>query len=240
MSLDASVDHGLLPRSLKPLAEIAARRAGADGHAIYQIDPIQGSRELRFSCGAPVPEPGDIGFTTDSIPLRVSEEVAGLLTFVYRGSAIPPESRGVLEKVGGVIEAVWRLTVIPSVYARSAARVGELEMELADAKINDRAHGMLANGSPFDPVDTLARHVESVLKPGQLGEALTQITVEIEQQISDREIANRAKAVLQSRYGISEEQAHVHLRLVSRKSRRRLSAVAQDVLEEPQVKRANH
>jgi AmiR/NasT family two-component response regulator len=61
---------------------------------------------------------------------------------------------------------------------------------------------------------------------------LGQLLVEIEQEISERDLANRAKALLQSRYGMSEDQAHVHLRLVSRKSRKRLRDVARDLLEE--------
>src|SRR6202041_14627 len=112
-------------------------------------------------------------------------------------------------------------------YARKAARIGELEIELADSKIADRARGMLAGGAPpRDAVDTITRHVESVLRPGQFGTVLHQLTQEFEQEIAERELANRAKAILQSRYGMSEDQAHVHLRLVSRKSRKRLRDVA--------------
>jgi AmiR/NasT family two-component response regulator len=55
---------------------------------------------------------------------------------------------------------------------------------------------------------------------------------DIQQEIAERDLANRAKALLQRRYGMSEDQAHVHLRLVSRKSRKRLRDVARDVLEE--------
>jgi AmiR/NasT family two-component response regulator len=68
-----------------------------------------------------------------------------------------------------------------------------------------------------------------------LGTMIEQLTQDIEQDIAERELANRAKAVLQSRYGMSEDQAHVHLRLVSRKSRKRLSDVARDFLAEPRA-----
>jgi AmiR/NasT family two-component response regulator len=74
-----------------------------------------------------------------------------------------------------------------------------------------------------------------VLRPGQLGTVLAQLFQEIEREIEERELANRAKAVLQTRYGMSEDQAHVHLRLVSRKSRKRLRDVARDLLEETAV-----
>jgi AmiR/NasT family two-component response regulator len=40
----------------------------------------------------------------------------------------------------------------------------------------------------------------------------------------------RAKALLETRHGMSEEQAYFHLRVKSRSSRRRLSEVAQELL----------
>jgi hypothetical protein len=240
MSHNKWEDNGTLPRSLQPLALIALKEAGADGCAIYQVDPKTELRELKFAEGASVPESGPAvprsggaGFTVDSFPLRVGESVTGIIAFVFRGSAIAPATRAVLERISRAIEEVWRLSLVPTAYARSAARIGELETELADSKIADRARGLLANtASPRDSIDTIVRHVESVLRPGQLGTVLGQLTQEIEQEIAERELANRAKAVLQRRYGMSEDQAHVHLRLVSRKSRKRLRDVARDLLEE--------
>jgi AmiR/NasT family two-component response regulator len=91
---------------------------------------------------------------------------------------------------------------------------------------------LASSAAPRDAIDTIARHVESVLRPGQLGTVLGELTQGIEQEIAERELANRAKAILQSRYGMSEDQAHVHLRLVSRKSRKPLRDVARDLLEE--------
>jgi hypothetical protein len=224
-----------LPRSLQPLAQIALNDAGADGYAIYQVDPATESRELKFAWGVPVPEPGAAGFTVDSFPLRVGDATSGVLTFVFRG-VIAPATRAALERAASAIEVVWRLALVPDAYARNAARIGELEIELADSKIADRACGMLAKGAPpRGAIDTIVRHVESVLRPGQMETVLGQLTQEIEQEIAERELTNRAKALLQSRYGMSEDQAHVHLRLVSRKSRKRLRDVARDFLEEPRA-----
>jgi ANTAR domain len=234
MSTEPQADKSTLPLSLQALAQIAVQDAGADGYAIHQVDPRTGLRELKLAWGAPVPESDVAGFALDSFPLRVDDAVDGILTVVVRGESIAPATRAVLERIARAIEAVWRLTLVPGAYARMAARIGELEAELADAKIADRARGILANAQPpRDAVDAIVRHVESVLRPGQLGMVLTQLTAEMEQQIAERALANRAKAVLQNRYGMSEDQAHVHLRLVSRQSRRRLSDVARDFLEKP-------
>jgi hypothetical protein len=229
----------VIPRSLQPLALIALKEAGADGYAIYQIDPETDARELKFGWGASVPEAGQDGFTLESFPLRMGDAVTGLLVFVFRGKAVSASVRAVLERIAGTIQAVWRLSLVPATYAQAAARIGELETELADSKIADRARGLLANGVlPGDAIDTIVRHAESVLRPGELRTVLGQLNQEIEQEIAERDLATRAKAVLQSRYGMSEDQAHVHLRLVSRKSRKRLRDVARDVLQEPLAQRA--
>ena len=217
-------------RSLQPLAMIAAREAKADGCAMYQFDAA-GTRHETFSWGAQPPEKGETGFTVASFPLRADEASTGVLTFVFRGAVISPRAQSLLERIAGIIEEVWRLSQVPAMYARSAARIGELETALADSKIADRARGLLANHArDQDAIDTIVRHVESVLRPSQLRTTLDQFTKETEQELAERELAARAKAVLQSRYGMSEDQAHVHLRLVSRQSRKRLRDVARDVL----------
>ncbi len=227
---------GELRQSLHQLALLAAREARADGFAIHQLDPAGEGRELKFGWGAPPPEAGETGHTAISFPLHADDQVTGILTFVFHESVISPRAQSLLEKMAGAIGAVWRLSLLPTTYARNAVRIARLETELADSKIADRARGLLANGAPSrDAVDTILRHVESVLRPGQLRTVLGQLTGELEQEIAERELANRAKAVLQTRYGMSEDQAHVHLRLVSRKSRKRLSAVARDLLEETAV-----
>jgi ANTAR domain len=222
-----------LPRSLQPLAEIGLQKAGAAGYAIYQLDPRTNARELKFAAGAPVPETRQEGFTVTSFPLRAADEATGVLSFVFRGTAVSPGAQSILERIAGAIEEVWRLPLAPQTYARNAARIGALEAELADSKIADRASGLLAAGQPpADAIDTIARHVESVLRPGQLATVLEELIGEVQREIAERDLANRAKALLQSRYGMSEDQAHVHLRVVSRKSRKRLRDVARDLLDE--------
>jgi len=55
---------------------------------------------------------------------------------------------------------------------------------------------------------------------------------ELEQEIEERRLAGQAKQILQTIQGISEEQSHAQLRLLSRKSRRRLKEVAEQVIRE--------
>jgi ANTAR domain-containing protein len=225
-----------LPKSLQALAQIAVRYAGAEGFAIYQLNPKEAVQELRCSWGVQVPGHDAAGWATDSYELSVDESIQGLLVFVFRRGANSKNVRPVLERIAGAIESVWRLSFIPDEYARKAAHVGQLEAGLADAKIEDRARGMLSDAAlPEAGIDAILRHVESVLRPGQLATVLIQTVTDVENQVAERALANRAKNVLQRRYGMSEEQAHVHLRMTSRKSRKRLSEVALDVLRDARL-----
>jgi len=221
-----------LPRSLSLLAEITVHAAGALGYAIYQIDPCSGRRDLRAAAGAEVPESSGKGWVVHSLPLQMGDAVQGALALVFRGP-LPESSRMMVERMARSMEAVWRLTSVPGDYARGAARIGEMESELADSKIADRVRGILAEeGAPVssDALEAIVRHVETVLRPGHLGMAIQDAGERAEREIAERELARRAKAILQSRYGMSEDQAHAHLRLLSRKSRKRLRDVARDVL----------
>lgn len=233
MCQERSEDTPAVPQSLKPLALIAVKNAGADGFAIYRVNPGTGLREAVLAWGVPVPESNSGRFATASYPLRGGEGAEAILAFVFQDKAIDDHARAILARISLAIESVWCLTSIPGAYARKAARIGELETELADAKIADRARGLVATaGTSEDAVDIITRHVESVLRPGQLATELVQLAADVEQQIEDRSLANRAKYMLQSQHGMSEDEAHVHLRLVSRQSRKRLSDVARELLGE--------
>jgi hypothetical protein len=223
------------PRSIESLANLALRELPADGFAIYQLDPGSAEPVLKACGGLQATKSGEAeGFGVASFPLTIDDDVAGLLSFVFRNGTISAPARLLVEKIAGAIESLWRFSLIPARYARIALRIGELEVELADAKIADRAAGMLQNaGSSGNPIDAIAHHVESVLRPSGFDNALVETEGRFAQQLAERQLTSRAKAVLQSRYGISEEQAHVHLRIVSRASRKKLRDVAQALIEDP-------
>jgi hypothetical protein len=158
--------------------------------------------------------------------------VTGRLVFGFLSKEVPPFSQIVLGRVLAGIEAVWRLLERQDHYAALAARIGSLEAELADAKIADRTLGLLekASGSP-DALTAALRHIDSVLLTRQSASALERLAKELEDELAERALAVKAKAVLQSQYGMSEEQAHVHLRLTSRRSRRPMREIARELIE---------
>jgi hypothetical protein len=217
------------PRSIQSLAQLALRETQADGFAIHQLDADGGA----VLCREGLEAPGN-GAGVASFPLTVDDGVAGCVLFVFRNVSISASARLLLEKTARAIESVWRFSQAPERYARIAQQIGELEVELADAKIADRASGLLENAAiSGDPIQAIANHVESVLRPSEIENTLAQFQRDLAEQLTERQLTSQAKAVLQGRYGISEEQAHVHLRVISRTTRRRLRDVALALIENP-------
>ncbi len=223
------------PRSVESLAQLALRETRADGFAIYQLDPDSGDPMLKICGGLQTAESGKVkGIGVASFPLRIENGVAGCLSFVFRNPNIKPSDQPLLEKIARAIESIWKASRAAERYAQTAQRIGEMEAELADAKIADRASGILQTAAASRAsVDAIARHVESVLRPSELETTLARLEHELAEQLAERDLTAQAKKVLQSRYGITEEQAHVHLRMVSRTSRRRLRDIAQALIENP-------
>jgi hypothetical protein len=115
--------------------------------------------------------------------------------------------------------------------ARLAARVSGLEATLADSKIADRVRGLLQEARPEDAVETVLRHVEQVLRKRQVVDVLERMLRDAEDEVHERSLAGRAKAILQVVHGMSEEEAHLHLRTASRRSRRPIKEIAKSVVE---------
>ena len=155
----------------------------------------------------------------------------GALAFAFHDLARRREARSQLDRIAGTIEAVWRAAQTVEQYSQLANHVAELETSLMDAKIADRTLGFLLTRGQ-DPIEAIARHVEGVLRETSTRRTLQQISQELEEEVEERRLVGRAKAILQKSQEMSEEAAHAHLRVVSRKSRRRLKDVAREVIEQ--------
>jgi hypothetical protein len=227
-----------LRQSVNSLALFAMYAAGADGYAIFEIDGACGALVVHHSNGLPVPpwlDPGGQfgvvrrdGLAVASYPLHANAVLSGSLAFVFRGNEIPDEQLSILNRLTAVIEVVQAL---PHTTASLAARIGILDAELAGIKIAERTRGILTGGMPEpEAVEMLVSHVEKVLEGRQFGSVLEGLLPDLEDQVASRRVVIRAKALLESRHGMSEEQAYLHLRVKSRSSRRRLSEVARELL----------
>lgn len=117
-------------------------------------------------------------------------------------------------------------------YTQQAARIGELETELADSKVAERAEGLLEEWNlDRDVVALIEAHVEAVLRPSEFRAMIERATKDLVEEIAERKLTAQAKAVLKNMYRMSEEQAHLHLRTISRKTRRPLKEVARELIE---------
>jgi hypothetical protein len=220
--------------SLETLAEIALRETGAQGYAFFERSTVTGSLILLAGGGAIIPEVTPPARTPALVeyPLRINEVINASVAFAFATEAEGAQSRPQLDRIAATIQTIWAAAAAAEGYSDLIDRVANLETRLMDSKISDRARGFLTNRTDADPAAAIARHVNVVLRPTQTRRILEQVLSELEQEIEERQLAAQAKQILQTLYGISEEQAHAQLRLVSRKSRRRLKDVAQQVIEE--------
>jgi AmiR/NasT family two-component response regulator len=163
-------------------------------------------------------------------PLRTNEAINASVAFAFGTEAEAAQSRPHLDRIAATVQTIWAAAA--ERYSDLIDRIANSETRLMDSKISERARGFLTNHADTDPATVLARHVDGVLRPTQTRRMLEQILSELEQEIEERQLAARAKQILQALHGISEEQAHAQLRLVSRKSRKRLKEVAQQVIRE--------
>jgi hypothetical protein len=216
--------------SLSALAQVAMREACADGYAFFQktTEPL---RLLRQDAGGSL-----IMDDVFANPLAVTYPLGadGVLAFAFLEHARLQESRPRLDRIAGTIEAVWRAAHAVEEYSQLANHVTELETSLMDAKIADRTLGFLITRGN-DPIEAISRHVEGVLRETSTRRTLQQISQELEEEVEERRLVGRAKAILQKSRKMSEEEAHAHLRVASRKSRRRLKDVALEVIEQHPV-----
>lgn len=225
--------------SLSALAQFAMRAAGADGYAFFRrtLDNLplvrqeasgsvipQDALERDFNAENLTPESASPRVVT--YPLGTDE----ILAFAFRDQARAREVRPQLDRIVTTIEAVWEAARTVGRYSQLASRVSDLEAGLMDSKIANRTRGFLASRTP-DPIEVIVRHVEGVLRENSTRRILEQIARELEEELEERWLAGRAKAILQTKHGMSEEEAHTHLRMTSRKSRRRLKDVAQELVE---------
>lgn len=227
-----------LRQSVTSLALFAMYAAGAGGYSLFELDEASDEPVIRHCNGLAVPQwldPGDEssvqsagGIAVALFPFYVDGVPAGSLAFVFRGNEISDDKLSILSRFARIIEAVQAL---PHTTATLAARIGTLDAELAGIKIAERTRGILTGNLPQpEAIETLVSHVERVLEGRQFGSVLEQMLPALEDQLATKRAVLQAKALLESRHGMSEEQAYFHLRVKSRSTRRKLSEVAQELL----------
>ena len=166
-------------------------------------------------------------------PLRTREQLIGVLTAGWRLEHADGAPRNVLDGLTSAAAELLQRANQTQAAAHVLAEITELEVELADLKIADRATAILGeSGGTEQGVSIVQEHVQRVLDGIDAGSTLTQQLQALRRQVQDRKLLNRAKAFLQRTRRMSEEEAYLHLRNASRRKRTPLRDIAQEVLSE--------
>jgi hypothetical protein len=193
--------------SFEALGQIALRATGARSFAFT----------ARSDAGTPA-----------TVEYAVRVDCAIAFTFLSDGEAVRAKPR--LDRIAAAMQAICT-TAGANPYEPLVERLADLEAQLMDSKIADRVRGYLADETDADPTEAIARHVETVLRPTRTRLLLEQALSELEEEIEERRLVAQAKSILQARDSVSEEQAHIELRVRSRRSRKPLKDVARQVIE---------
>lgn len=227
MSIEDAITDCPLPRSLPLIARLGIKNASAAGFAIDQLAAGGEAWIRRHAEGVSVPEADSGDLRLACFPLSTDDLTTGALSFVFHRKAISEGNRRLLSALAAAAQTVWQLWHARNEYVRRVIRIAELEAELADSKIADRAAALWDRPSiDRNPIETISHSVDSVVSPYRLGAVLDELVRDLESDLAEHRLIRTAKIVLQRRDGMSEEQAYLHLRLISRQSRKRLRDVA--------------
>lgn len=163
-------------------------------------------------------------------PLRTGDQLTGLLTTGWKAGEGAAHLDGIMALTSSVAALLARSRLTESA-TDLVTQIAQLEAELADLKIAERARGLF--GEPESPDRTahlVKQHVQRVLEGTDSASLLRQQLEVLREQVRDRQLLNRAKSLLQQAHRMSEEEAYLHLRNTSRRERRPLRDVAVDVL----------
>ena len=164
-------------------------------------------------------------------PLRMDEQLVGVLTTGWKISQANALAADLISGLSSVASSLLRRVRHSEATCDIVAEIARLEAELADLRIADRASEILAQRDPAqETVKAVHRHIERVLEGTDSASTLKQQLETLRSQVQDRRLVNRAKAFLQKTRRMSEEEAYLHLRNASRRERRPLREIANEVL----------
>jgi hypothetical protein len=225
-------------RSMSALAELGMKATSALGYTLFQRTP-----ETRLTSVAGYGqriEAAELAAGNDqtllALPLRGSGYSDGIAAYRFASMEARSRANRPLLLLGEAMQALWAVRGQESAFVSLARRLSALESQLIDSRIADRAHGVLTDDVAPPALERIAEHVRSVLESASTTRSIEQLLKELEDEIDERRVAAEAKAILQKTHALSEEQAYTHLRLLSRKSRRRVRDVARDIVEQHSAK----
>jgi GAF domain-containing protein len=212
-SLESIAATKALNSSIGPLLELGLAQSNSRGAYVYRLDGEDNVLELIAWRGA---RPSDIP--------SYSVQVDGKASSWYRSLT----SNSVLEKNAW---QDWRFQNLPEFLQNRFESVVSIPV-LEEGKLAGVANFCRQPASNYSAREIaflagLSLPLGSIL-------AKTRLESEVEKlnrQLADRKLLDRAKGVLQSRFGWTESEAYYHLRRTSRQSRAPMRSIAQHVIQ---------
>ncbi len=163
-------------------------------------------------------------------PVENDGAVAGILC--VRPSGTAGVSKTLLAKINTASKSLGPVLALAKKirsYDNLVSEISALHIELADQKISDRARGLLLDE---ESANVIAAHVNRVSESIKFTDELRSTIDDIRSQLNARQLLHKAKEKLQKDQGITEEEAYLTLRHMSRRTRTPLGDIAQLVLAE--------
>ncbi|MFB3779376.1 MAG: GAF domain-containing protein [Bryobacteraceae bacterium] len=216
-----------LDEILHELVNLAAQVTGSDACLIYLVD--RENDEIVLSASQ-LPHSSEVG----SLRLHVGEGVTGWVaehnSVVSLPSRASQDSRfkGFPSLVEDTFEAFLSVPLV------SAGEViGVINVHHREARQHTAEEIALMTFVAEQLAGVIARR-----RLEEENQRLQQETQEMKRQLETRKIVERAKGLLQQKRGLSEEDAYLHLRNESRRQRRPMRALAEEIIAQ-ETGRAN-
>jgi ANTAR domain len=200
--------EGVSPAAIEPVIELATTQTNTQGAYIYRFDRENAGAELAAFAG-PTPAESKVSAKTSS--------------WHWERNAVVVLDRGA--------SSDWRFEDLPEF--RSGRFEGVVSIPLVEGScIIGMANFCRKEGGTWKPP-----HVSFLLNLSlPLGVLLTASALRMELQktaqlLADRKLVERAKGLLQSRLGWSEEEAYLRVRRASRRQRRPMRDVAREIID---------
>jgi AmiR/NasT family two-component response regulator len=224
-------------------AALLSDLASARGCALFEARHGQQTLVRRASAGDRPPDLDELGYDDlgrldhhknwATLPYYTDGLISAVLILVFDNEKAKNEAKPVLRRIVPLFETLAHFVNSGTRQVKLAAKISELEASIAAEKIMDRARGLLKEHPQLNEttIERVDRHVAKVLASLQFSQDLEGRLRDLEGRAAERDLAARAKVMLQERRGLSEEEAYLHIRTISRQQRKRIAEVAREILQ---------
>lgn len=227
--------------SYRALAHLALRETSALGWALFHKAPdAPAPRSLR-SIGREIPVEALAEPAPDEVLIfPLSPAVPGTaadawIAFLFADRNTAAAAIEPLARIAESFSELWATRGRDVFSLALLRRITAIEADLMDSRIADRVNGLLATPAKPDLLETVVSHVTAVTRPEGTAEVLRSSLRELEEELAERRVTGQAKAVLQATQSLTEEEAHLHLRILSRRSRRRIKDIALEIVRQSRL-----